>query len=167
MKYCLKCDTDKELDCFFKDKKSKDGFQSWCKLCKSKSISKYYEDNPTKKSKKSGKRTKEQGRERYYRNRISFNMSRMVRASLSSGKDGCSWEKLVGYNLSDLKNHLELLFKDGMSWDNYGKWHIDHKKPVSKFNIVSSECDDFKICWSLNNLQPLWSGDNIRKSNKY
>ena len=59
-------------------------------------------------------------------------------------------------------------FQPGMSWDNYGKygWHVDHRIPVSSFNIISYDCDDFRKCWALENLQPLWAIDNIRKGNK-
>ena len=35
---------------------------------------------------------------------------------------------------SQLKEHIEKQFVDGMSWDNWGEWHIDHIKPVSKFD---------------------------------
>ena len=52
------------------------------------------------------------------------------------------------------------------SGDNYGKWHIDHIKPISSFNINGINSDDFKKCWSLNNLQPLWAKDNLQKGNK-
>lgn len=95
-------------------------------------------------------------------------MSRRMRTSLNSDKAGHSWEDLVDYTLEELKAHIENLFQPGMSWDNYGKygWHIDHKTPVSSFNIGSYDCEDFKKCWSLENLQPLWAKDNLRKGNK-
>lgn len=86
-----------------------------------------------------------------------------MRSALNGLKEGYSWEKLVGYTLLDLKKHLEKKFKPGMSWDNYGKWHIDHKKPIDKFNIISVDCEDFKKCWSLENLQPLWADENLSK----
>ena len=53
-----------------------------------------------------------------------------------------------------------------MSWDNYGEWHIDHILPDSSFYYVSTEDDEFKKCWALSNLQPLWAIDNLKKSNK-
>ena len=60
---------------------------------------------------------------------------------------------LLGYSASDLKQHLETLFTDGMTWDNYGQWHIDHIKPVSKF----SKNSPMNIVNALSNLQPLWA----------
>lgn len=77
-------------------------------------------------------------------------------------------ESKLGYNIDELKNHLEEQFKDGMSWDNYGfyGWHIDHIMPVSSFKYSSVEDDGFKECWALSNLQPLWAEENMSKSNK-
>ena len=77
------------------------------------------------------------------------------------------WENLVGYSIRDLMKHLQKQFKDGMSWDNYGEWHIDHIIPVSKFNFISTDDFDFKRCWTLSNLQPLWASENARKHAKY
>lgn len=99
--------------------------------------------------------------------KISWNMSSAIyKALLGIGKSD-KWFKLVGYNVDDLKLHLEKQFKDGMNWENYGKWHIDHKKPKSWFKITSDKCDEFKQCWSLNNLQPLWAHDNIIKRDRW
>lgn len=53
-----------------------------------------------------------------------------------------------------------------MSWDNYGKWHIDHKTPKSVFNFTQAEHRDFKRCWALKNLQPMWAEDNHSKGAK-
>jgi len=82
-------------------------------------------------------------------------------------KGGRHWEDLVGYTIQDLKEHIENLFIKGMSWENKGKngWHIDHKIPVSFFKYTSTDDVEFKYCWSLNNLQPLWAEENLRKSN--
>ena len=54
-----------------------------------------------------------------------------------------------------------------MGWENYGKWHIDHKRPMCSFNITSYDCEDFKSCWALNNLRPLWAIDNQVKNGKW
>jgi len=55
-----------------------------------------------------------------------------------------------------------------MSWNNYGYygWHIDHIIPVSWWQFNSPEDREFKQCWALCNLQPLWRKDNQIKSDK-
>ena len=75
--------------------------------------------------------------------------------------------EILGYTPEDLINRLENQFKDGICWENYGKWHVDHIKPISSFNFTSIDDDEFKKCWSLDNLQPMWGKENILKSNKY
>ena len=90
-------------------------------------------------------------------------MTSSIRFALNGNKNGRSWESLVGYTYSDLKKHLEKQFVDGMSWENMGDWHIDHKIPISVFNFTSPEHEDFKRCWSLKNLQPMWAQDNLSK----
>ena len=74
---------------------------------------------------------------------------------------------LLGYSADDLKTHLETQFADGMSWDNMSEWHIDHIRPIASFNYDSTEHPDFKKCWALNNLQPLWAADNLSKNNSW
>jgi molecular chaperone DnaK (HSP70) len=73
---------------------------------------------------------------------------------------------ILKYTPEELINHLEKQFKDGMTWDNYGDWHVDHITPISVHNIVEIGDEEFMKCWSLENLQPLWGEENIRKSNK-
>lgn len=75
--------------------------------------------------------------------------------------------EILGYTGHELVAHLESQFENGMSWDNRDEWHIDHIRPISSFNFDSTEHPDFKKCWALNNLQPLWAGDNIRKNNQW
>jgi len=101
-----------------------------------------------------------------HRFRLDKNMSRSIRAALSSGKKGSSWDDILGYTLDDLVRHLEKRFLPGMTWENYGRWHIDHKIPKSVFNYSSPEHIDFKRCWALDNLAPLWELENKMKSNK-
>lgn len=58
-----------------------------------------------------------------------------------------------------------------MSWDNYGaEWHIDHITPKSWFKVEGADGVDvfeLKLCWSLENLQPMWAGQNLEKNNRY
>jgi hypothetical protein len=100
------------------------------------------------------------------KNRIARRMSKEIHKIVKGG-GGTSWRKLVGYNEDALKLHLERCFLPGMDWSNYGtSWHIDHKIPIRVFNIQSYGDIDFKKCWSLENLQPLWAIDNMRKGGK-
>lgn len=101
-------------------------------------------------------------------NRLSHAFGSGMYHALKLGKAGRHWESLVGYTISQLKQHLESKFLPGMSWNNYGKygWHIDHIIPVDFFEFKDYTDVEFQYCWSLGNLQPMWAADNIRKSNK-
>jgi len=71
---------------------------------------------------------------------------------------------LLPYTFDELKQHLENQFEDGMTWDNYGEWHVDHVIPQSHFNYSTTDSEEFKLCWSLNNLKPLWGKINLSKN---
>ena len=73
---------------------------------------------------------------------------------------------LLGYTLEELMSHLEALFAEGMTWNNYGEWHVDHKIPMNSFNFETTDDREFKLCWCLDNLQPLWGPDNLTKGTK-
>ena len=61
---------------------------------------------------------------------------------------------------------IESQFTEGMTWENHGEWHIDHIVPLSAFNYSKPEHEDFRRCWALSNLQPLWAKDNQAKKDK-
>ena len=97
-------------------------------------------------------------------------VSRRMRQSLSGRNLSKNWAHIfdmLGYTVDDLKRHLESKFQPGMTWDNIGQWHIDHIRPDSWFNYSSIDDEEFKKCWALDNLQPLWAKENISKGNKY
>ena len=98
--------------------------------------------------------------------RIASSLSRAIYQALKENKEGGKWRSNVGYTMTELRQHLESQFIKGMSWDNYGKWHIDHVIPQAFFEYGSVNEVEFKMCWRLENLQPLWAIDNLRKSNK-
>jgi len=72
--------------------------------------------------------------------------------------------KLVGCSIEQLRKHLGLKFVEGMSWKNYGKWHVDHIIPCASFDL--SKASEQKKCFNYTNLQPLWAKDNLKKSDK-
>lgn len=68
------------------------------------------------------------------------------------------------YKTDELRAHLEAQFQAGMSWDNYGEWHIDHIKPLASFDL--EDTDQLKLACHYTNLQPLWAKDNLSKGAK-
>ena len=98
--------------------------------------------------------------------KLNGNIKAAINKALKGAKAGRHWETLVGYTIDELKRHIEMQFVDGMRWYNMGKWHIDHITPISAFNFETPDHEDFKRCWALKNLRPLWAEDNLRKSNK-
>lgn len=67
-------------------------------------------------------------------------------------------------DFQEVINHLVSQFREGMTLDNYGQWHVDHIKPCSSFNLLDVE--EQKKCFHYTNLQPLWAEENISKGNK-
>jgi hypothetical protein len=80
-----------------------------------------------------------------------------------SGKDSRTHEAL-GYSSAQLREHMERQFVKGMSWDNYGDWHIDHIVPMSHY--ISIGQIDPSIVNCLSNLRPVWAKENLSKSDK-
>ena len=95
--------------------------------------------------------------------RLNDGISGGIYRSIKLKKNNCHWETLVDFTFDQLKKHLQKQFKPGMTWDNYGKWHIDHIRPKASFNFKTPENPDFKKCWCLKNLQPLWASENCSK----
>ena len=104
---------------------------------------------------------------KYYEN-INFRLSVILRGRLwkaiTRDSKQSSALTLLGCTIDELKSYLERRFTKGMTWKNYGKWHIDHIKPCCSFDLTNFEQQ--KICFHYSNLQPLWAKDNIRKNGK-
>lgn len=101
--------------------------------------------------------------------RWEYKIRNKVYLALRGIRKSAPTERLIGCSFDQLKQHLESLWQPGMSWDNYGKhqedsWEIDHRIPVSSFNLVDPEQQ--KQCFHFSNLQPLWRRDNRAKSKK-
>jgi len=82
-------------------------------------------------------------------------------------------KNLIGCPIDYLRQHIESQFKDGMSWENYGRgwgnkgmkeWHIDHIYPLASFDLTKPLEQRIACHWS--NLQPLWAKENLEKSAK-
>lgn len=75
-------------------------------------------------------------------------------------------EELIGCSISEFREYIENQFSEGMSWDNWNfeGWHLDHKIPVSWFNLENENCR--KLAFSYKNMQPLWAVDNFLKNSK-
>lgn len=83
---------------------------------------------------------------------------------LKGHKKSDSTMALTGCTSEELKKHLESKFEDGMNWDNYGTWHVDHIIPCANFDF--SDPKQQQICFHYTNLQPMWGEDNTKKGSR-
>lgn len=136
---------------------------------------KYYKKNKQKRlaSNKKWRKDNPNWQKNYENNRrlndVEYRITGVLRSRLSQAvkkQSGIkeSTKKLIGCDIHFLIKYLESQFSEGMSWYNYGEWHIDHIKACANFNLKKIENQE--ICFHYSNLQPLWAEDNIRKSNK-
>ena len=98
-------------------------------------------------------------------------MSLVLRSRLSTALRNGGWKKEVsawrnlGCSWEHFKQHMEALFKEGMTWANHGEWHVDHIKPLAKFDL--SDPEEQRKAVHFTNLQPLWAVDNLKKGDNY
>ena len=71
--------------------------------------------------------------------------------------------KILGCSFIEFKIFIESKFEINMSWDNYGKWHLDHIKPIS---MAQNETEIIELN-HYSNFKPMWAFDNISKGNRF
>jgi len=94
-------------------------------------------------------------------------LTRRVHKALGNTQKRGHTLDLIGCSIRELQVHLEGLFLEGMSWENYGYagWHIDHVRPCASFDLTDPAQQN--ECFHYSNLQPLWAKDNMRKGAKW
>lgn len=138
----------------------------------------YYEENKEKISEKHRKYRNE-NREKYnetqrkiLKNRrdndplykLRKNLSSLISHSIKRNgytKKSKAFE-ILGCDFESFRIFIESKFVEGMNWNNYGEWHLDHIFPVS---LALDEAHMIELN-HYTNFQPLWARDNISKSNK-
>jgi len=192
-KHCHKCDTTKTVDQFSKHRSKKDGQQSHCKACE-----KAYREANREKIASRHKSYREANREdllayqkSYYEanredliaSNLKYRLNRLandpifrqidntrchLRDILHGRRSHQPTLDLLDCTRQEWRDHLESLWTEGMSWDNYGngegQWCVDHVIPVSSFDHTDPE--QRKECWGWRNTQPLWAADNAVKGSK-
>ena len=178
MKKCKRCNSEKQYENFNKDKRTKDGFNGFCKTCITEYKKKYYLVNKSRLKEKSKINRKE-----YYKNnsieinkrikkrklteplfKLTCNIRSLIYMSIK--KQGYTknskTSKYLGCTFEEFKIHLEKQFIKGMNWENQGEWHLDHIYPVS----LAKDEEELIRLNHYTNFQPLWAIDNIKKGNK-
>jgi len=133
-------------------------------------------DNPeySKQWRKDNKEKKNQYENQQYATNPMYKLNSNIRHAIwkslktnNLSKNNRHWESLVGYTLQELKTHLETQFDSYMNWQNHGSyWHIDHIIPLASLTFDSEEHENFRLLWSLGNLQPLFGPENLSKNKK-
>mgnify|MGYP003490924185 FL=1 len=122
-----------------------------------------------------------------YKENINIRLRQIISSAIrkalfknKSSKSGNSFLKNIPYTIEQLKKHIESKFDLWMNWGNYGtynntwddknqltwKWNIDHIIPHSKLPYSSMEDENFKKCWSLDNLRPYAAKQNVLDGNR-
>ena len=143
---------------------------------------KHTEEYKTKKKEQRSKlKTKEQRNKRQQERRnndiivsLRDNVSRRISKALKNVNSVKSDKtvKYLGCSMVDFVKHIEKQFKEGMTWDNYGRssvgnnkhWEVDHIIPI---NYENPSLEDVKERLVYSNCQPMWAEENRSKSNRY
>ena len=183
---CFKCEQFKKLEEFSFKKRGKFGRDSQCKKCKLKYYYKYKKEHPEKIRKavrKFAENNRESRREqcskwrlknphakrKWYRrtkNKITDCLAGRVHKNLNGNFERKKLWEILGYTYEEFVKHIEKRFQPGMTWENHGEWEIDHIIPIAFFRFKSYEDVEFKMCWRLENIQPLWKQQNKQKGNR-
>ncbi len=94
--------------------------------------------------------------------KIKRNLRRRVHHALKGNRKADKTFNLIGCTPNFFKDYISKLMDKDMSWENYGKWHIDHIKPCFTFDLTNPE--EQKKCFHYTNQRPLWAKDNLSRT---
>jgi hypothetical protein len=97
--------------------------------------------------------------------RMVSNIRRRILSALKGKNKSANTMKLLGADIEQVWKHLESTFKPGMTKENHGKWHVDHIRPCSSFDL--SKPEEQAKCFHYTNLQALWAHENLSKGDKF
>jgi len=103
-----------------------------------------------------------------YKNDENYRIKKLLRARFEKALKSQNIKKnshvleLTSCSMDFLRKYLEKKFEKGMTWENKGQWHIDHRKPCASFNLAKKE--EQHKCFHYTNLQPLWGTENLEKN---
>lgn len=157
MKTCRVCKVSKPHQDYNRNTRSKDGLKELCRPCNRAANKEVWHRHKDKYKERHYKRLKEN-----VAFRVTHNLRTRIR-QLVRDTDDSHYSKYLACTVEQLKAHLQNLFQPGMTWDNYGDWHVDHKYPLSLAYREGPEA--FAKACHYTNLQPLWAEDNLKKSN--
>jgi hypothetical protein len=95
--------------------------------------------------------------------RMKKNLRDRIRDYLKGNIKSKRTKEIIGIDYEEFRNYISNMFTEGMSWDNYGNWHLDHIIPLCE---AKNEEEIIKLN-HYTNLQPLWAEDNLKKNRKY
>lgn len=160
-KTCSNCKKIKSIHEFGKNKSRKDGRSQFCRVCISIVDKRYREKQRPARAAYARSRRRED-----VAFRLTGNLRRRLHYSLTSKRKARKTLDFLGCSVSDLMEHLESMFKEGMAWDNYGTyWEVDHIKPCVSFDLSIKE--EQEKCFHFSNLQPLNKRENRVKNSWY
>lgn len=96
--------------------------------------------------------------------KLLHNLRRRLNKAVSGVCCSASTKELLGCDIPGLMGWIERKFQPGMTWENYGEWHVDHKRPCASFDLTDIEQQ--RACFHFSNLQPLWAEDNLSKHDR-
>lgn len=158
---CCKKEFPATAEFFYKKKDGKYGLFSKCKVC----TAEYSAEHKQKPEVKQRRRERQKERQKTdIQFKLKTNLRTRLWHALKGNTKSASTLELLGCSIADLKMRLATMFEQGMSWDNYGEWHIDHIIPIDSFDLIDPAQQ--RECFHFSNLQPLWAEDNRSKGAK-
>jgi len=94
--------------------------------------------------------------------RLKKNIRDRVKDYMKGKSIGKRTKDIVGLDYKEFKEYISNKFTEGMSWENYGKWHLDHIIPLCS----AKNEEEVLLLNHYTNLQPLWSEDNLKKGGR-
>lgn len=189
LKRCYSCKEELSVDDFGMHKSYKGGRMNICRSCKSKVDRRYRDQDPLKTKLRKREyynriknedwyKEKNSKRVRNYKNEyiqqqkdtfkyVKAHLRKVILVYIKKQKNKVGpkpkTEDILGIDFDGFVNHIEKQFISGMSWNNHGKWHIDHILPCA---LSNGDTDILLKLFNYQNLSPVWAFDNLSKNDK-